>query len=309
MGIFSDMPIPERSFEDNLKLLQSSDTNHQLVALTDLQYHIMPETLQILVTTLDRNSISSEIIERTLYIIGIVASHLSATTNIQIGLEAICKYIDNDDVELRCRSINALKYCGDYTVVHKLIERLSDKNSIVRSCAAEALGAIKSLQAIPYLLENLNHHDTMVRINTIDALVECALSDSSKVLSNLIGMLKDENMYVRKTAVEALGRLGDPQAFDALWDYISTEQELKPSQGAWAVAMLGTDIFERLVEKLSDRQSTVRYWATVALGQLGDQRAIVHLESLIHDEGQNRTGAYVSTAAKKAISKLQPSDR
>jgi HEAT repeat protein len=63
----------------------------------------------------------------------------------------------------------------------------------------------------------------------------------------------------------------------------------------------------RLVELLSDEDSTVRYFAVDALGRIGDRRALPALEKLAATESAHHYGRSVRDAAQEAIKRIRDS--
>lgn len=87
----------------------------------------------------------------------------------------------------------------------------------------------------------------------------------------LIISLWDSDKRVRMAAVDALGAIGDPRAYD------------------------------HLVKMLDDPDHDVRFASVIALGELGDTRAAGPLTKACHD-----TNCYVRTIAAEMLSKIRP---
>lgn len=61
-----------------------------------------------------------------------------------------------------------------------------------------------------------------------------------------------------------------------------------------------------LIESLTDRAATVRYWAAFALGEIGSASALVHLRKLAQeDRGTLRNGEEVRNEARRAIERIK----
>ncbi len=100
-----------------------------------------------------------------------------------------------------------------------LISQIHFGNPDIRMAAIRALGAMENRAAIPTLLESLSDEDTVVRMETIRALLSIATSDldseseghmvtheisDSEILDRIGEMLGDEQPSVRKYAADAV---------------------------------------------------------------------------------------------------------
>ncbi|QQR70983.1 MAG: HEAT repeat domain-containing protein [Methanolinea sp.] len=86
----------------------------------------------------------------------------------------------------------------------------------------------------------------------------------------LVINLWDSDKKVRLAAIDALGGIGDPRAY------------------------------EHLVRMLGDQDHDVRFACVVALGQMGDKRAIGPLSEACHDKN-----GYVRTIAQEMVERLK----
>jgi HEAT repeat protein len=113
---------------------------------------------------------------------------------------------DLDDFVLRI-AVEALGKIGNDKAVEPLIQTFKDKDPYVRWRVLEALGKIGSDKAVEPLIEVLKYlGDDDVRWRVLEALGKIG---SDKAVNPLIEALKDKDPYVRRSAVEALGRIAD----------------------------------------------------------------------------------------------------
>ena len=114
--------------------------------------------------------------------------------------------------------------------------------------------------------------------------------DKSKDIDRFIKLLPSANVHTRKDIVVALGKLGDSRAVPALIDTFRYEvTDLETDIEGWqlaasALAKLGEASLKPLMEALADQCPNVRSWAAVALGELGDTRAVSQLIGRLNDE-------------------------
>ena len=98
----------------------------------------------------------------------------------------------------------------------------------------------------------------------------------------LISALRHGDAEARREAVQALINIGD---FDR---HLATSDDIVP-----------------LLEALDDADDDVRYFATVALGQLGDRRALPKLRQVAQED----TATLAREGARTAIERLEIASR
>lgn len=99
--------------------------------------------------------------------------------------------------------------------VRLLVDCLGDRDWLVRRQAAEALGPIGDPVAVEPLIEVVEDRDGEWGVRTAAARSLGLLGDP-RAVKPLIDVLNDMNAHVRHMAVIALGRIGTPEAVEAL---------------------------------------------------------------------------------------------
>ena len=155
---------------------------------------------------------------------------------------------------MRKNVVDALGRIKSNEAVKHLIKALEDRDAIVRRSAAYALGQIKSDEAVKHLIKTLEDEDTTVRNNAIDALGQIK---SDEAIKHLIMVLEDENANVRRSAVDALGK-------------IKSDKSVK-----------------HLIKSLDDDDTVVRKKTIDALGEIKSDEAVKHLIKLLYGEDDN----------------------
>ncbi|HLZ63990.1 MAG TPA: HEAT repeat domain-containing protein [Ktedonosporobacter sp.] len=180
--------------------------------------------------------------------------------------------------DIRCTACWIAGRLGDPQAVTALLVALGDEQLTIRVQAAISLSELQSKESIPCLLSTmLNDPDREVR--TAAAYAFGFFDDrDERVVQALISVLdnKRESPAVRGQAAEALGNRGERQA------------------------MLP------LLAALDDTPVEVRFWATFALGQLGDPKALEALEHIAATDQAILSGwGPVSKEAREAIQSIQ----
>jgi len=105
-----------------------------------------------------------------------------------------------------------------------------------------------------------------------------------KDIPGLFKALSHTDPDVQYLAVEALGSLQDPAVIPHLVTLLSENQYSAVRwKSAEALAEIGKDSVEPLIQLLSHPDEDVRWKAAIALGEIGDERAINPLIGLLRD--------------------------
>jgi len=182
----------------------------------------------------------------------------------QIGsaeaIGALSTALGDENVYLRVRAVDALEQIGDPRAVEPLVTALQDEDAGVRARAAAALGNIGDPRAVEPLIAILQDEDRSI--------------DWWKV-------------YWK--AVEALGKIGDPRAVGPALNGWCLRTDSWSRDGekdvAKALGKIGTPAVEPLIAALQDKNWCVRSCATVALGNIGNPRAVEPVLATMRDEG------------------------
>ena len=167
-----------------------------------------------------------------------------------------------------------------------LLEALQGEYFTVRSRAALALGKIGEPKAIQPLIHALEDPEDEVRIAACLALGFFKDPSTFDDITNVL--LDDPKIEVRQAAARALGNTGLaaalPYLMEALHDsYWWYEREYAASDLLLAIEKMGVAAVSPLIEALRDKEGTVRKFAAILLGKLGDPRAIEPLSMALYD--------------------------
>lgn len=214
-----------------------------------------------------------------------------------------------------------------------LINALGAAHPLIRGRVAEIFATTKDKSAIPGLLDALMGEYFTVRSRAALALGNIG---DPRVIPNLMPLLKDPETEVRSAACIALGKFNDPSTFDEITDVLLDDVMIEVRQSAalalgntkhpaaipflmealhdsfwWfereqaakdllaAIEKMGVGVVEPLIEALGDKEGTVRKFAAMMLGNLGDIRAMDELGMTLYDLHHE-----VSKAAAEALVKF-----
>jgi HEAT repeat protein len=183
---------------------------------------------------------------------------------------------------------------------------LKDKDSGIRKNAADALEKIgwrpsTEEEKAWFLLANQNFDDLSKRGSLGTDLLIIALQDKDddirkKALRALgkkgdprevlpiAAALKDGNPEIRLESASALKRTGDEGAVKPLIDTLEDENAKVREEAAGALAAIGSPSVAPLINVLAVGRKTSRQYAARALGTIGDARSIEPLITALKDE-------------------------
>ncbi|MBD2261437.1 HEAT repeat domain-containing protein [Pseudanabaena sp. FACHB-2040] len=171
---------------------------------------------------------------------------------------------------------------------------LQSSNPRARSTAAEALGELRSTEAVPDLLMILNDPDEATRFNAIKALGQIG---SAEAVPALLNQLQADSVEIRQAAATALGQISGPDSVAALTAALSSDIS------ATAAKFLGTAGAETAVPELQqalqratvtveltaedlrlDPSRSICRAAPMALGRIGSSEAVEILVEALQQE-------------------------
>ena len=187
---------------------------------------------------------------------------------------------------LRARAADVIAISKDKSAVPALLDALQGEYFTVRARAALALGKIGDTRAIQPLLKILKDPEDEVRIAGCLAL---GLFKDPSTFDDITNILLDDiKIEVRQAAAKALGYTQHPAALpylmealrDPVWWY---EREVQAGDLFDAIEKMGTVAVDSLIAALKDPEGTVRKYAALLLGRIGDARAIEPLGNALYD--------------------------
>jgi HEAT repeat protein len=156
---------------------------------------------------------------------------------------------------------------------------------------------------VPGLLTLVDHPQWMARQQAVIGLGELGDESVVEVLTPLLG---DPVAWMRQHAADALGKIGGDAALVALWAELEHRRFHRIGYVASALATFTPEIIPRLCQAAASDDPDVRYWAAVALGSTGDDRAVATLQRLMaEDHGVTVFDGRVGVAAKKGLRTLR----
>lgn len=160
--------------------------------------------------------------------------------------------------QVRAAASEYLGLAGDSKAIKPLVKRLNDNNSEVRRAAISSLGFLLVGQKSPrVLMEKLGDRNMLVRIETCETLG--AIGDK-KALPALLRALYDSSPLVRSYAAGAIGELGGQKEIGSLEERLKVEKSETAKVGIYqALYQLGRqNILPALISMLRSKDYRVR---------------------------------------------------
>lgn len=217
--------------------------------------------------------------------------------------------LERTDESVRAAAATVLGKMGDPAAADRLLVALrKDPSAEVRAAAAEALGALRQPAAGEALVEALEDPAPEVRRAAVLAVAQLKWASAGAGLARRLGV--DQDAQVREHAAYALGELGGSPWVDILAGALardpSSRVRLNAADALGKARAQGS--LEALVAGLEDQDVHVREAVAVALGRLGDARAVAPLEQVLESARTAGTEP-LAERAWQTILKLTAGDR
>ena len=181
----------------------------------------------------------------------------------QAATDALVQKV-NEEIDLL--SFNA----SDQDTLRQLVESFSDKRGLMRLRIAETLGQIGE-PATPVLVDALaNHPNEVVRRACAKTLT--LIADPTAIPTLVNSFLTDSDTVVQGSSVGALARTGRPAAPELLKILEdSTHPETIKGHAAWALAFMGSEAKDLLLQALNSGSEAVRAAVVGAIAKVAQE--------------------------------------
>lgn len=211
------------------------------------------------------------------------------------ALDGLMNVLDHGKPPFRAMAATRLGELNDPRAVDSLVIAMGHTD-----CHQQATKALQAIgeAAVPGLLHHLPSTDEAAEApnETLQAHVVYVLGqiNDPRAVPQLLALLSQPRtpLLVREASVQALGKLGDSTAVDAISAALRDKRHSSPRLRAESARALGrlkaTSALTFLVDAMRESDDTIRNHAAQALGALGDPRAVSYLIKEIN--GIRRTG-------------------
>ena len=179
----------------------------------------------------------------------------------------LLRLLNDPDANVKIAVIKILGRRKSQKAVPYLIELLSDDENKIRQAVILALGDLKAKKAVHYILPLLSDANDDIRCAAIDAMeklrvtqaipqiTEFAFDDNDYIRSSVVRALptlikatKDEDFWVRFSAIEAIGNLGDLALLPVLED-LEQNDLAQVDEGEVTIKDVATQAIENIIAR------------------------------------------------------------
>lgn len=207
--------------------------------------------------------------------------------------ELLIATLNASSPRMRANAVKAIGQMSIHKAIPNLRQCLFDPNARVRKEAISALGKIKDVDSIEWIVNAMEDNVTMVQQQAMKTLVEFGSLAIEPILNNLRHI---QNKYVIRAMLLTLGEIGDAQAIPVIQQYLRNTYFVVRMAAVKALVPFGAKAVPSLVEMLEFPRLNVQFLykeavkgknryaqirAIRSLGALEDHRAVSLLKKLI----------------------------
>ncbi|KAF1082271.1 MAG: hypothetical protein GQF41_0992 [Candidatus Rifleibacterium amylolyticum] len=213
--------------------------------------------------------------------------------------EEFYRLLQLSDDRIRNTAVSAIAAMGD-RIADRILVDFDRMPLVVREQMILVLGRLGGDKVIKTIRECLSAKERWLRINAVEA---CSSLGSPELDAELINILhnSETDIWVRATAVSALGRSKSAQAADIIATQLKHEDARVRANAIEALSELAWPKLPEACHKLlHDRNDRVRVNSAIALWKSGHQEVFAELEKMSRDRSR-----WVRSSAVFALGRIQ----
>ncbi|MEX0743961.1 MAG: HEAT repeat domain-containing protein [Phycisphaeraceae bacterium] len=178
------------------------------------------------------------------------------------------------DRKVRLQALAMIDELNQAPFFETMLQRLAhDKDEVVASAAVKALGAIENKAAQQSVVAALDHEDSRVRANAVEAIEQLGLAHEEQHLQRLMLMAEQEDNRPRANAIHALLPTRTGEALHALTRMLADGRSEHRASALWLVEHMGLLALARQVAEMSlrDPNEQIRGRADTVIHKLIDR--------------------------------------
>jgi HEAT repeat protein len=183
-----------------------------------------------------------------------------------------------EDTNFRRAIVSALKkYCSD-DAIQAILTRLEKTDPPINEEYLLILGSLHNSAAIGEIMKL----PTDIRFKAIDIFQH---EPDSRVFSNFLPFLKDEDWVIRDKASNALGEIGGTDTVDAIMPLLESK-DWAPREAAIKILgyIGGKQTIDRILQLLSNTDTDTQKYAIRVLGDIGGNEVVTPLLKLLSNK-------------------------
>ena len=216
------------------------------------------------------------------------------------SINALVPLINDDDPRIPFEVMNALAKIGTSHATEQLLKAMAAKDGLEDWRINSTLNLLKNKQAIPALLQAVTDPNPAIRYEAISAMRNFP---DPQVTKAVIHACDDQDQRVLGVAMIALGQVGGKGAADTL----ALMTNVAPNHNMGAVVALGqlgdTRALPLLLQYLKSTNSNTRYWAIQGLTNLRVPESNEVMAAIVMNDREDnivRSSAVTALIAQKS---------
>ncbi len=213
--------------------------------------------------------------------------------------EEFYRLLQLSDDRIRNTAVSAIATMGD-KIADRILVDFDRMPLVVREQMILVLGRIGGEKVVKTIRECLAAKERWLRINAVEA---CSSLGAAELDAELVNILRNSetDIWVRATAVSALGRTKSAPAADIIASQLRHEDARVRANAVEALSELGWPKLPEACHKLlHDRNDRVRVNSAIALWKSGHQEVFAELEKMSRDRSR-----WVRSSAVFALGRIQ----
>jgi HEAT repeat protein len=194
------------------------------------------------------------------------------------------------DIERKLYALRVLALIPEEEVILTLLSIVEEGMPVLRKSALESLSQMKEKRAIPYLLSNLDANNRDERLANLHCLCKLDSIDQSVFEPIKKALIDDKDGYCRQAAATAMGLIeGNDEVIDSLLTALEDENvDVKKGAVEALGAFKNKKAFDRLITALFDYHnfSNIRTSVALSLGKIELDKTDNLLSEVIMDDSQ-----------------------
>ncbi len=217
-------------------------------------------------------------------------------------MEAFVNLLGDPKEQVRSLTREILETKAGPSAVPRLIEKLKEKNGMLRRGVADLLKKIGAISALDKLIPLLSDDDKELKGIVMGLVAELG---GSQAAGYLVPLMRSSDWWLRKKAVEAICRIKDPNSLGPLLDLLAQEKDPKIKMTIiQTLGQIGNASAARaILPSIADNDLIVRQMVVEALENIADESLVPEIINAMRDSDVN-----VRRAGVEILSRLKTVD-
>lgn len=295
----------KQAVEPLIATLQDKSANLREAALMGLQWFDDPRAIKAIVMTLeDQDSDVQKEAKRAIeFAIGqnytsiapaLAQLHIEKSAAMEPLIVFLKEKVNSESGSTQQRLITVLGHTQDARAIEPVLKAFNSSDAELREVALAALGNIRDKQATDALINAFAQGNPEEQQAIALAL---GSTNNSRAIDTLLTAANQSAPDKQKAAIAGLGKTKDSRAVAALIKIVTDPKSSLTVEARIALANIGAPAVDPLISVLQSDDTVVRQQAALALGDIGEQKAVKPLK-------KNLTDWFSNQAVAQALMKL-----